>query len=663
MRRLAPGELRAGSVAFAAACGAGIACLAAIACCVLFASQRSPSDVAPGEGAIAELTALTAYSVRVDGEEAKLDLEFTPNSRYLVVVGSLGSAHSRYGVSCSATRVPRVQIAPLQRVTDLCDGSHPAAQQRVALKPVSIDVIAAKIAATAPTKSLKSRTFSLHVTDGTLDDPAQYVTVHANAIAEGREVRVYLDDQQSAGSLPPGLVPALIEQFDGEIVPKFRGLLGTYRDVDHDGRFAILLSPWLGRLQGGRTSVGGFVRGSDFQSCLGRPFSNRCDMMYINSQTQPGAHLRTLLIHEYTHAVCFSRRTPASSGLPQFPDEEDWLNEAIAHCAESLFGGGWSNLDYRIARFLEEPSAYPLVVTDYYRAGLWRCHGCRGATYLFLRFCVEQFSPQMLSRLISDPARGTQNLELATGHSFEDIFRAWTLWLAEAGWQKPAAAARNPVETAASPELASLDLYGSLGDWGFAGPQTQFWNVDAEHKDLELRGTSAAFLELSAGESPGPRRICLKGASGSRLLVSVVRLDDNDRPIKIDAALETVPVAAKSVGTSDKFVRVVVRSPEGPDLTVEQISAEQNVGETHASVCFANAELRKAESPAPKTSINPSRTTTHAYLLPVPRLSDGKVPIVVSLVAADRNGRRTSARAIVQPQALPHTEHLAQHTP
>ena len=281
---------------------------------------------------------------------------------------------------------------------------------------------------------------------------------------------VYLDDQQSAISLVPGLVRSVIELFDTDIIPRFGGLLGTYRDVDHDGRFAILLSPWLARLQGGRTSVGGFVRGSDFQSCLDRPFSNRCDMMYINSMTAPGDHLRTLLIHEYAHAVCFSRRTSDSIGLLKFPDEEDWLNEAIAHCAESLFGGGWSNLDYRIARFLNEPSAYPLVVSDYYRAGLWRCHGCRGATYLFLRFCVERFGAQTLTRLIANPCRGTQNIELATGHSFGEIFRAWTLWLAEAGW-RPAA---SPVRTGESPEteLAPLDLYGSLGEWGFAGPRT-----------------------------------------------------------------------------------------------------------------------------------------------------------------------------------------------
>jgi hypothetical protein len=661
MRRLELGKVRAGTVLSTVACGAGFAFLATIICYLLFEFEGPTAKPAPGDKSGSQLPAFVPYSVRVEGEQANLDLSFGPNSHYLVAVGSLGLADSRYTVSCTSNRIPWAQSVPVDRVPTLSEDHRAALEQRAAHQAAAVDTSAAKTPAGTSIESM-GRTFSLHVTDGTLDDPAQYTTIHANAIAEGRDVRVYLDDQQSATSLAPGLVRALIEQLDGDIVPRFRGLLGTYRDVDHDGRFAILLSPWLGRLQGGRTSVGGFVRGSDFQSCLSRPFSNRCDMMYINSQTEPGAHLRTLLIHEYTHAVCFSRRTADGTGLPQFPDEEDWLNEAIAHCAESLFAGGWSNLDYRIARFLDEPSAYPLVVTDYYRAGLWRCHGCRGATYLFLRFCVEQFGSQILARLIADPARGTQNLELATGRSFEELFRAWTLWLAEAACRKPVSNAARTCDLAAGPELAPLDLFGSLGDWGLAGPRTQLWNVDSEHKDIELRGTSAAYLELVAGESPGPKRICLKGSSGARLLVSIVRLDESFRPITIDAELRANPICSKAARTADQCVHVVVHLASGSGLTVEQISAGQNCGETHYSVCFANAELRKLEGFASK-SIDGGRVNTREYFLPAPRLSDCSVPIILSAVAADRNGRRTAARAILRPQALPHTERLAQHSP
>ena len=369
------------------------------------------------------------------------------------------------------------------------------------------------------------------------------------------------------------------------------------------------------------------------------------------------------MIHEYTHAICFSRRTADATGLLKYPDEEDWLNEAIAHCAESLFDAGWSNLDYRIARFLNDPSAYPLVVGDYYRAGLWRCHGCRGATYLFLRFCVEQFGPQILTRLIANPARGTHNLELATGRSFDDIFRAWTLWLAESAWQRPVALANAGGETAAEGQLAPLDLYGSLGNWGLAGPRTQLWNIDTEQKQIELRGTSAAYLELVSEGSAAPRRIRLQGTGGQRLFASLVLLEHEFRPIiQVDAEIASNPICEKRAASGTKCVHVVVRFPGDCDLRLEQISGEQNSGETHASVAFADAALRQIECLAPERSANAARANHRDYYLPLTRLTDPTVPIVVSAVAVDRNGHRTSARVRLQPSALPQSERLAQHS-
>jgi hypothetical protein len=670
MRRLASGHLRSSAVVSWAAWGAVFALSAAAL--MLLALGRSTPARAPGQdNAPPPLDPLVAYSVPFESERAEFDLEFAPNTRYLLIVGNLGTADSRFPVHCSSNKVSAARLVPGERVPKLnqvppqATTEHQVALGKIGAEPPTVNTAAVTPITQTPIPpplNPQCRTFSLHVTDGTLDDPAQYVTIHANAIAEGRDVRVYLDDQQPANGLAPGLVQNVIDLFDGDVVPRFRKLLGTYRDVDQDGRFAILLSPWLGRLQGGRTSVGGFVRGSDFQACLGRPFSNRCDMMYINSQTVPGAHLRTLLIHEYTHAICFSRRNNDATSLLKYPDEEDWLNEAIAHCAESLFDAGWSNLDYRVARFLDEPSAYSLVVADYYRAGLWRCHGCRGATYLFLRFCVEQFGPQILTSLIGNPSHGTQNLEMATGRSFDDIFRGWTLWLAESAWHRPPASMNPGAESIAGGQLAPLDLYGSLGTWGLAGPRTQLWNIDTEQQQIELRGTSAAYLELVSEGSPGTRRIRLKGTGSTRLFASVVRLEDEFRPIKVDAEMASSPVCKQPGVSGTKCAHVVVRFPGDCDLRVEQISAEQNSGETHASVSFVDAALRQIECPTPEWSANAARINHRDYSLPLTRLSDRIVPIVVSAVAVDRKGHRTSARAILQPSPLPQSERLAQHS-
>ena len=655
-----------------------------------------------------ELIPGVPYAVAVRAEQASFDLNFGSNTRYVVVVGSLGPAERRFDVCCSSAIVPATGVESVERVSPVADlDRNPssisndledrAAETGPSSKPASVhDIIPASLsqpslrAAEAALHSpipATSRSFSLHVTDGALDDPAQYVTIHATPVAEGRQVRVYLDDQQSTSSLAPGLARDVVDLFDRDIIPRFRSLLGTYRDVDHDGHFAVLLSPWLSRLQGGRTSVGGFVRGSDFQTCLGRPFSNRCDMMYMNSQTLPGPHLRTLLIHEYTHAVCFSRRTADALGRPNFPEEEDWLNEAIAHCAESLFGGGWSNLDYRIARFLNDPAAFPLVVGDYYRAGLWRCHGCRGATYLFLRYCLERFGPETLTRLIANPAHGTQNLELATGCSFEQLFRGWTLWLVNTASRRPVPTPSGLGESsAARPVLAPLDLYGNLGEWGLAGPMRQIWKIDASPKHIELRGTSAYYIEISGAVPPGPRRLCLHGPPGSQLQVSVVRLEEDAPRIEVEAAwlsksstAHAVPEQTATVQpTCDRLHAIVRYGSE--NLSIEQIAAEQNMAETHTSICVSNSAVGaiKRLGGMPVTESHKQRTnavdgvgmdgserdsTCRSFDLTVDGLSARGVPIVFKVVAADRLGHRTSAWAIVPPRGSTEPEHLAQHVP
>jgi hypothetical protein len=62
----------------------------------------------------------------------------------------------------------------------------------------------------------------------------------------------------------------------------------------------------------------------------------------------------------------------------------------MAHLVEDQFGYSWSNLDYRIGGYLSAPERYPLVVPEYFHAGLWRTPGTRGACYLFLRWCRER---------------------------------------------------------------------------------------------------------------------------------------------------------------------------------------------------------------------------------------------------------------------------------
>jgi hypothetical protein len=396
-------------------------------------TDRIPTPLVPGE----------SYAVDTANGRVTFDVDFRKGSRYVLLLGSLGYAGRSYSIRLDAQRVPKVTVRPARLVKPLPFRSTARVQKRC--NELQARQIVQQTAATddqlsqadgpanriAPNKA--ARNFYLHVTDGDLDDSKQYTQVEGRLVAEGNEVRIYLDRQQSRKDLSPLLLEEMVSLFDREIVPSFRENLGECRDVDGDGKFAVLMTPWLGRLQGGKTSLGGFVRGSDFRRDVGMPYSNCCDMLYLNSDVRPDDHLRTLLVHEYTHAVCFSARLPSRAHPHGLPEEDDWLNEAIAHVFENLYGRGWSNLGYRVSRFMNEPQAYPLVVRDYYQAGMWRNHGCRGATYLFLRWCVDQFGVQILQDLVQNPASGIRNLEWSAGVKFDELFRRWTIALYQSG--------------------------------------------------------------------------------------------------------------------------------------------------------------------------------------------------------------------------------------
>ena len=348
-----------------------------------------------------------------------------------------------------------------------------------------------------------AREFFLHVTDGDLDDPKQYARITARSVACGHRVRVFIDQQLPDGEVPQSRIEELMQTLETDVIPRIESQFGTLQDVDHDGRFAVVLTPWLSRLQGGRTSIGGMVRSSDFRLDVPPPLGNRGDMLFLNSALPSDPALRDLLSHEVAHAACISQRLVGQDG--KLSEEEDWLSEALAHMAEP----GWSNLDHRLAAFLEEPSRYPLVVPDYYRAGLWRNPGCRGATFLFTRWCVERHGPDLVRRLVESRTSGTLNLARATGRAFEDLFREWSLSLASGD------------------ELTTLDLQAVLDRLGSRGLRPTPFSGDANHEQsLRVRGTAFTVVELRR-ESSESRALRIVGDSAARWQFSICRIPDD----------------------------------------------------------------------------------------------------------------------------------------
>ncbi len=321
---------------------------------------------------------------------------------------------------------------------------------------------ARRVVAIEPKTPPKSQVFHVFAKDKDLHVAANYAAVTAELAQVGVRCQVYVDRDEVKSKEISSTIAEIVRVFDDEVQPWSRRHLGEVHDTDGDGRFTILLSPWLSRLQGGKVALDGFVRGSDFLREAARPFGNQCDMLALNSRLRPGPHLRTVLAHEYAHAVLFCEHALENHlDIRQRHDEESWLNEGIAHVAEEMQGYGWSNLEKRLAAYAEAPEAYPLVVPDYYHSGLWRTDGTRGAAFRFTRWLTRKHGVDVLRRLAQSNLAGIHNVEAATLQPFADTFRDWSVAQMQPGFFD---GARSPVAIrplAADGRPCEIDLAGT----------------------------------------------------------------------------------------------------------------------------------------------------------------------------------------------------------
>jgi hypothetical protein len=472
------------------------------------------------------------------------------------------------------------------------------------------------------------------VRDGDVASASNYQAVRARLRAVGHRIQVYIDarDAQAVG---PEVLRDLVATFDDRVFPVAARTFGQARDIDGDGRFTVLISGWLTRLAGGRYAVDGFVRGADFAPGLPAPFSNRCDMMYLSPALGPGPHLRTVLAHEYTHAVTFCAKSLAAPGAgPPGPEEEGWLDEALAHLAEDLHGFSRTNLDYRVSAFLSQPEKYRLVVDDYYAADLFRSHGNRGGTYLFLRWCADRYGPGLLPALIGSGRRGVANLEAATGESFADLYRAWSVALFQTGFDPSHGRGDG---------FRSLDVRGPFDDWDLAGPRTVAVAPGGAPQTWTSAGTASRYLVV--GPSPtGAVEVEVSAPDKAGLQVTALALPDDLARLELTAEAEP--------GRAPRL-RVRLGESAGTAVRLTALAWEPLVpGPDPHAPGFRRAGLDALgiASTFGTTSLPPFGRLD-GKPIPTPGALDPGAPLVVKAVGTDARGRRVAAWAEVRPGA------------
>jgi hypothetical protein len=534
-----------------------------------------------------------------------------PRDQFYLVVGSLDTTAGRHRVTIRTTTTADPVQMPLDSPSRNAEWSELIRDRNARLDKARQQPPSADYAAIP--EPARIRTFHAFVGDQDFQDDASYATIKADLKAVGQHCCVYLDQTHADPKRLQPTIDDIVRTFDGEVWPQARERFGRVCDVDRDGRFTILLSGVLDRLQNGKTSLGAFVRGSDFYRDLRSPFGNRCDMMFLNTDLEPGPHLRTLLAHEFTHAVLFSEHV-FGDYLPGPPrqDEESWLNEGLAHLAEDMHHYGWSNLDFRVSAFLSDPERYPLVVADYYRAGLWRTPGIRGACYLFLRWCADQSSADFAMKMTKTNLNGLANLETTMQTPFAELFRRWclALLLNGSGLDDNSGQARR------------MEPRRPLGDRFLCGPRYSEMKLSQSEKKIELNGTSVSYVLL---HSPvGQRcRIQVTGPDAAALQVSLVRLptDCGRLNLTCEAHGGDVRLTIKSHGntvtlTEASWERLVPGGAKDPTAT--------------ASNWFSRTHLNDGDE-----SVSRSLRV------------DGARPIVFKVGGVDQQGRRIAAWTIL----------------
>jgi hypothetical protein len=554
-------------------------------------------------------------------------------SDVLVIVSTLATAPGPYPLTLEA--------APAA-TSDPPEVAEPKPSRAPKLAPLAAEAIPIPTSGVPPSE----REFSLMVRDGDVTSASNYVRVRAVLRAVGRRVQVYVgsEDVPEVGA---NVFRDLVSTFDDRIFPVAAATVGLARDVDGDGRFTVLLSSWLSRLGQGTSAVDGFVRVSDLDLAYSAPFGNRCDMMYLSAGLKPGPHLRTVLTHEYMHAVVFSgkvrHQVGAKSGILE---EEGWLDEALAHLAEDQQAFSRSNIDYRISAFLSHPERYQLVVDDYYAANLFRSHGNRGCTYLFLRWCVDQYGPGLVPALIQSPLRGIKNLEAATGCGFDDLFRRWTLALFTGGMEPIAPAEKQ--EASQSPKVRGL-----FDEWAFAGPRVHRVAVGGAPNCWTAAGTTSHFV-LVPSSAAAATEVTVRAPREAQLQVTAMCLPPD---------LPSLEFAVRAAGAADGDLRLraTIRAMNGEPLSLTALTCEplvpavdsQAQGIPRGSLDTAGIAASFGQSELAGGS------TLHSREICFKGVHAGSGALIIKLVGADRKGRRVTAWQEIEnadPDSTGHTE-------
>lgn len=416
-------------------------------------TATDPVSVSNTVGSIKELAVGDVYQVAFSGgQSTTLDMSDTPEgSEFILAVANLNTSGSSTSMQLASSESELLEKGVTASVNEDADHDDDVALSDVAARfheelRFQEQVLASEDhdASVSTGKAVAAASASSAVP--AVGDQARFkvlsslgssgtTTVTATVKCVGSHVIFYVDNEvadRNARDLTDSDVASLCSAFDGR-VPQERDIFGSESDVDGNSYFNVLMTPQVNKMG---AAMGGLITGFFYAANLYDPGMEIIHTLVPDSngvygQTVPKDFamenlLPSVLIHEFQHAINYNQHVLLHGGSPEDPV----INEGLSHLSEDILGEGREN-PARYETFLDRPGSYGLFT------GGSPNLGTRGASYLFLRYLMEQNgSTTFVGRLLDTSLRGVANVESAFAgkdagfDQFGEFYLRWVATLA-----------------------------------------------------------------------------------------------------------------------------------------------------------------------------------------------------------------------------------------
>jgi hypothetical protein len=295
----------------------------------------------------------------------------------------------------------------------------------------------------------------------TCSGPGGTRPVTATVQTLGQRIAIYVDNAAPAGGLNSADLDTLKNVFDTRLFPLDTAAFGQPTDVDTNGVVLVLMTGVVNSLVTSTVCansgfVAGFFLSADLDTSRIASF-NKGEIFYSivadsagtlsckHTRAQVKRDLGGTFTHELQHMINFGQHAILRPGTP----EEGWLDEGLSKYAEELAGRSYLqqgdtatfsqyaiNDVYDAYQYLSATGNSPLLI-PFDQGTLAEI----GASWLYVRYLVDQFGDTLPRKLVRTPLAGSPNVAAQTGLPFTTTVTRWALanWVSDLpGFTTPA---------------------------------------------------------------------------------------------------------------------------------------------------------------------------------------------------------------------------------